>query len=55
MSIMRTAEEAILSAVLDGDTETAERLISEMLPGERGALFASALELQRLTAPPQSR
>lgn len=52
---MRTAEEAILSAVMDGDTDHAERLIGDLLPAERAALWAHALELQRLTAPPEGR
>lgn len=39
---------SILEAVMDDDTETAQRLLGEMLPGELGALKGHVIKLQRL-------
>jgi len=47
---MRSAEEAALVKVMDGDDEAAACLIAEMLPNERAALQAAALRLSQLAS-----
>lgn len=43
-------ETAALFAVLNGDQEEAQRIVGEMLPGERGTFAGQLDTLQRLMA-----
>lgn len=47
---MRTIEESILIAALDGDDVEAQRLIDQMLPNEKSTLRSAAMRIERLAA-----
>lgn len=47
---MRSIEERILIAVLDGEDDAAKLLLRELLPNERTALRAAAVKLEALAA-----
>ena len=46
---MITAEQAVLSAVLSGNLEEAQRRIKDFLPGEKVSLKAAAIVLYDIT------
>jgi hypothetical protein len=45
---MRTLEESILLAVLEGDDAKAKQLIGQLLPNERQALRSAAMQVEQL-------
>jgi len=47
---LKSIEERILVALLDGDDDQASRLVSELLPNESTSLRAAAIKLERLTS-----
>lgn len=47
---MKSLEEAILVALMDGEDDEAERLVNKMLPSERDSLRAVAIKLEHLAA-----
>ena len=49
-STLKTLEETVLLAILEGEDDEATKLLGQMLPGERQALRAAAIKLQRLAS-----